>query len=337
MLALFIWFLPASACLFCLLQNIISVRRTATAVTIRILLLVCFIYFLAASFHAAPETNLQTLGIARLVELVSAPCIIPLALMCLYKLKYNEPFASRHFLWLVIPVFFLSIGFLLHELTGKAAVADFLSSFYLHGHKAADLENDAVHLYYIFTVIAFWGILILEAAVALGLIVWHLLKHKNPEPVEDKGQENEEQVFQQVEKTGAPAPMSSSAEQLFATLAGTWDEENLLARFQKLLVKDKLFLQPGLSIVEIAEKLHSNKTYVSKLVNSTYHMGFPELLNALRIDYAEHYIINHPGAKQNEIAEACGFLNASAFNSIFKKMKGVTPRAWAYGINNKVI
>ena len=131
--------------------------------------------------------------------------------------------------------------------------------------------------------------------------------------------------------------MSASAEQLFATLAGTWDEENLLARFQKLLVKDKLFLQPSLSIVEIAEKLHSNKTYVSKLVNSSYHMGFPELLNALRIDYAEHYIINHPGAKQNEIAEACGFLNASAFNSIFKKMKGVTPRAWASGINNKVI
>ena len=337
MLVYFIWFLPASACLFCLLQSIISARRTNTSITIRVLLLTCFIFFLALSFHAAPELNPHALGFARLVELVSAPCIIPLAWMCLYKLKYNKPFASRHFLWLGIPVFFLSIGILLHELTGKAAVADFLSSFYRHGHKAADLDDDAVHLYYIFTVIAFRGILILEAAVALGLLAWHLLKHKNPEPVEDKGQENEEQVFQQVEKTGAPAPVSASAEQLFATLAGTWDEENLLARFQKLLVKDKLFLQPSLSIVEIAEKLHSNKTYVSKLVNSSYHMGFPELLNALRIDYAEHYIINHPGAKQNEIAEACGFLNASAFNSIFKKMKGVTPRAWASGINNKVI
>lgn len=337
MLALFIWFLPASACLFCLLQNIISVRRTATAVTIRILLLVCFIYFLAVSFHAAPETNLQALGIARLVELVSAPCIIPLALMCLYKLKYNEPFASRHFLWLVIPVFFLSIGILLHELTGDADVADFLRRFYRNGYRAPALNNDAIYLYYILTVVAFRGIMILEAAFALGLLVWRQLKRKDVEKADDKEPERTEPENLQQEITVIHPATSASAEQLFATLAGTWDEDNLLARFQKLVVKEKLFLQPSLSIVEIAEKLHSNKTYVSKLVNSTYHMGFPELLNALRIDYAEHYIINHPGAKQNEIAEACGFLNASAFNSIFKKMKGVTPRAWASGINNKVI
>lgn len=128
---------------------------------------------------------------------------------------------------------------------------------------------------------------------------------------------------------------SATAGQLFATMAGTWDEENLLARFQQLVVKDKLFLKPGLSITEIAEKLHTNKTYVSKLVNNTYSIGLPELLNTLRIDYAEQYILNHKEAKQAEIAEACGFLSASSFNNIFKKVKGVAPGMWMDGISEK--
>jgi YesN/AraC family two-component response regulator len=74
---------------------------------------------------------------------------------------------------------------------------------------------------------------------------------------------------------------------------------------------------------------------VSKLVNNTYNIGFPELLNALRIDYAEQYILNHRDAKQAEIAEACGFLSASSFNNIFKKVKGIPPRMWIESLTDK--
>ena len=52
------------------------------------------------------------------------------------------------------------------------------------------------------------------------------------------------------------------------------------------------------------------------------------LLNILRIDYAEQYILNHPEAKQAEIAQACGFLSASSFNNMFKKVTGLTPKMW---------
>lgn len=121
-------------------------------------------------------------------------------------------------------------------------------------------------------------------------------------------------------------------ENLFATMASTWDEDSLLSRFQTLMVKEQLFLQPGLTLGDIADRLHTNKTYVSKLVNNTYNLGFPELLNTLRIDYAEQYIITHKDAKQDEIAAACGFLSASSFNSIFKKVTGVTPKVWIAGV-----
>ena len=134
----------------------------------------------------------------------------------------------------------------------------------------------------------------------------------------------------------SPGEIAAVKEKLFTTVAGSWDD-SLLARFQSLMVNEQLFLQPSLSLQDVAERLHTNKTYISKLVNNTFNLGFPELLNTLRIDYAEQYLLNHRDAKQNEVAKACGFLSASSFNNVFKKITGVTPKVWllsSYDKNN---
>lgn len=423
-------------------------RRTRTHVIFQLLLAVAGTCIMAESLHAAPAIGPRALGVARLVELTSALCITPLAVMYLHKLAHGARFVSWQYLLFILPVFFLITGILLHDLSGSTAIADYLREYYQEGSAAASRhKGDAVYFYYVFTVIVFRSVLALEAILALGYVVWRLIIEKlslksllgfvgkgasvsvltlqlygfilplliiltkavlpvgllnghiwinialaalttcsilcisytslfgekghlsignmsramlynfNPDNkskivrgemkdliglsdedgllymqrlldrrIPKKEEEKEE------EATGSSTALS---EQLFATMAGTWDEESLLARFQNLLVRDKLFLQSGLSIIEVADRLHSNKTYVSKLVNSTYNMGFPELLNTLRIDYAEQYILNHKGAKQDEIAEACGFLSASSFNSIFKKVKGMTPGQWLSGINKK--
>ena len=126
-----------------------------------------------------------------------------------------------------------------------------------------------------------------------------------------------------------------AAETIFTAVASSWDEDGLLTRFQKLMQEEQLFLRPSLSLGEVAEKLNTNKTYVSKMVNNTYNLGFPELLNTLRIDFAQQYILNHRGAKQDEIARECGFLSASSFNNIFKKQTGVTPKMWLAAYHQK--
>lgn len=105
-------------------------------------------------------------------------------------------------------------------------------------------------------------------------------------------------------------------------------EEKLHRMFEEYLITNQNFLQPGLTIVNVAEELGTNKTYLSKIVNSSYGMTFPELMNSLRIDYAEQYILHNKDAKQADVAMACGFANASAFNNTFKKLVGITPKAW---------
>lgn len=129
----------------------------------------------------------------------------------------------------------------------------------------------------------------------------------------------------------------SVASTLFTAISNNWDEDSdsLTARFQQLMTEEQLFLQPGLSLQDVADKMHTNKTYVSKLVNNNYNLGFPELVNILRVDYAEQYLLTHRDLKQSEVATACGFQSASSFNIIFKKITGVTPKVWAASHDNK--
>jgi AraC-like DNA-binding protein len=120
----------------------------------------------------------------------------------------------------------------------------------------------------------------------------------------------------------------SLADAIFNVSNESWSENSIMGRFQRLMRDEQLYLQPGLSLQDVAQKLGTNKTYVSKLVNNTFNMGFPELLNILRVDYAEHYIMLHKDAKQSQIAEACGFFSASSFNNTFKHVTGMTPKMW---------
>ena len=115
---------------------------------------------------------------------------------------------------------------------------------------------------------------------------------------------------------------------LFTAVAKSWDDDSLLSRFQQLMLHGQAFLEPGLTLADVAERLHSNKTYVSRLVNNNYNLAFPDLINTLRVDYAQQYIVLHRDARQNEIATACGFTSASSFNNIFKKVTGMTPKIW---------
>ena len=124
------------------------------------------------------------------------------------------------------------------------------------------------------------------------------------------------------------ASQPTLASSLFQTVAQSWDDDSLLSQFQRLMIEEQLFLQPSLTLEDVAKRMGTNKTYVSKLVNNTYNQGFPEMLNTLRIDYAEQYLLNHREARQKDVAAACGFLSASAFNSTFKKVTGLTPKMW---------
>lgn len=112
------------------------------------------------------------------------------------------------------------------------------------------------------------------------------------------------------------------------------EDDALSADFKRLMNDKKLFLQPNLTLEDVADILHSNKTYVSRMVNNSYGQSFSELMNRMRVDYAKEYILSHRSARQSEIARNCGFLSASSFNTVFKKVTGTTPKIWLASTDN---
>lgn len=105
-------------------------------------------------------------------------------------------------------------------------------------------------------------------------------------------------------------------------------DESFDSEFERFMLERKMYLRRDLSVAHAAEWLGVEKAKLNDYIERTYGMSFMSYLNMLRIDYAELYILGHGDVTQNEIALACGFSGASAFNTTFSKLTGVTPKIW---------
>lgn len=106
------------------------------------------------------------------------------------------------------------------------------------------------------------------------------------------------------------------------------DDYWLKTKFENLIINEQMYLKQGIRISDVATILKTNRTYISKLVNDTYGMSFSDYINTLRIRYAQQYLTEHKDARQSDLAAACGFPDASAFNNVFKRVTGMTPKIW---------
>lgn len=88
------------------------------------------------------------------------------------------------------------------------------------------------------------------------------------------------------------------------------------------------YLRPGLTLKELADTLHTNRTYLSGYIKITYNISFREWITRLRIEYAKQTMTQHPDRNINEIAEASGFMSSSHFIKTFKEKTGYSPAKW---------
>ena len=101
-----------------------------------------------------------------------------------------------------------------------------------------------------------------------------------------------------------------------------------IAESIKRWIEDEGYLRPGLTIKELADTLHTNRTYLSGYINTTLNTTFRDWITRLRIDYAKQRMTSHPEQKIAEIAEASGFMSQSHFMKTFKDKEGCSPAKW---------
>ena len=93
-------------------------------------------------------------------------------------------------------------------------------------------------------------------------------------------------------------------------------------------IKTDGYVQQGLTIKELSEILHTNRTYLSAYIKTTYKMTFREWITGLRIEYAKRLLARYPRLTIADISEKSGFLSPSHFIRLFKENAGCTPVKW---------
>lgn len=103
---------------------------------------------------------------------------------------------------------------------------------------------------------------------------------------------------------------------------------DLLKNIDRLFVTEKIFRQKELKISDVAARLHTNRTYISNLVNNEYQCSFSDFVNQFRVTEAKQVICEHPEKSFDEIAAMVGYGSISTFFRSFKLSEGLTPSAF---------
>lgn len=102
---------------------------------------------------------------------------------------------------------------------------------------------------------------------------------------------------------------------------------DLFQKVKLLFTEQRIFLESGISINTVAEKLSISPRIVSQVINENEHQNFYEFVNHYRIENAKALLIDLKNLNEKiaTIAFEAGFGTVTSFNVAFKKKTGMTP------------
>ena len=100
-----------------------------------------------------------------------------------------------------------------------------------------------------------------------------------------------------------------------------------IRELKRIMETNKPYLNPSLTIYELAQLIDIQPHQLSKLINHEFKCNFFEFINHYRIDIFKKYLFDSKYKDYTLLAIAleCGFNSKSAFNRIFKEQTGLTP------------
>lgn len=109
----------------------------------------------------------------------------------------------------------------------------------------------------------------------------------------------------------------------------------LMARFTAIMMEQKLFCDPSITVGGVAEMLGTNRTYLSRAINESTGKTFTQLVNDYRIREAIAQISDLQANKPlKQICSDVGFSALSTFYSSFQTVTGMTPARYRAQLQN---
>lgn len=111
--------------------------------------------------------------------------------------------------------------------------------------------------------------------------------------------------------------------------------DKYVKELEKIMMDYKLYLNPDLSLKELASYLELPANYVSQLLNQGFNKNFSEYVNTFRIkEFKERVVLEeNKGLTIMAIAYDSGFNSKTVFNTFFKKTEGITPNTYLKNTN----
>ncbi|MBV7539285.1 helix-turn-helix transcriptional regulator [Duganella sp. sic0402] len=102
----------------------------------------------------------------------------------------------------------------------------------------------------------------------------------------------------------------------------------VLASLEQLMTGQKLYLNPNLTLVQLAKRAGCTQAQLSQVLNDKLSKSFTTYVNEYRIAEAKQVLAGQPQLNLDIVAERCGFNSSSTFFSTFKKVAGQTPASF---------
>ena len=106
--------------------------------------------------------------------------------------------------------------------------------------------------------------------------------------------------------------------------------DDLLSQLNHLVQSEKIFLDPNLTLVNLAQKLDTNRTHLSQVFNEHHKVSFNDYINELRVKEACRLLMatTDKNVTIDQILSTSGFSSRTPFYAAFKKFTGVTPEVF---------
>jgi AraC-like DNA-binding protein len=98
--------------------------------------------------------------------------------------------------------------------------------------------------------------------------------------------------------------------------------DGIKEKLDEIFEKDQIFRNPDLRIWDLCGALGTNRTYISRTINSSYGRNFCNHVNFYRVEYAKNLIRENVRLGNEEVAELSGFGSVNSLYRAFQTFEG---------------
>jgi AraC-like DNA-binding protein len=106
------------------------------------------------------------------------------------------------------------------------------------------------------------------------------------------------------------------------------DYSDWKSKIEQMFKEQQLYLDPELSLSDLATKLKTNTSVLSAAINQNFGKNFNDFVNEYRVEEVKRQLKDPANAHLSLLGVAleCGFNSKSTFNRAFKKFTGKSPK-----------